>query len=138
VRSLHPSTVTTPDAIDLAARVAARHPAIDLLLLFGSRARGDARETSDWDFGYLGRPGLDPDQLLADITSAISANDVDLVDLARAGGQLRFRAARDGVVVLERRAGAYEEFAIAAASFWCDAEPVLREAYERLLAEVGR
>jgi hypothetical protein len=32
---------------------AALFDGLDVLALFGSRARGDARDTSDWDFGYL-------------------------------------------------------------------------------------
>ena len=120
------------------AAVAARHAALELLLLFGSRARGRAREGSDWDFGYLSRPGLDVDQLLADLVTVTRSDRVDLVDLGRAGGQLRLRAARDGVPLFEGRPGAFGSFAYEAASFWCDVEPVLREAYERLLAEVAR
>lgn len=33
-----------------AAQAAARHPALRLLLLFGSRGRGDAAARSHWDF----------------------------------------------------------------------------------------
>lgn len=32
----------------------ARHDGLDLLVLRGSRARGDALPGSDWDLGYLG------------------------------------------------------------------------------------
>jgi len=126
------------EPLALAAGVASRHPVLDLLLLFGSRARGDAREASDWDFGYLSRPGLDPEQLLADLVTVTRSDRVDLVDLDRAGGQLRLRAARDGIVVFEGRQGAFAGFAFDAASFWCDAEPVLRRAYERLLEAAAR
>ena len=35
-----------------------------LLVLHGSRARGDARPDSDWYLGYLAEPGFDPDGLL--------------------------------------------------------------------------
>jgi polymorphic toxin system nucleotidyltransferase-like protein len=37
---------------DQFARIGARHSKLRLLLLFGSRARGDAQERSDWDLGY--------------------------------------------------------------------------------------
>lgn len=132
-------TASSGKALELVAEAASRHPALELLLLFGSRARGEAREASDWDFAYLSNhPGLDVDQLLADIVTATRSDRVDLVDLARAGGQLRFRAARDGFAVFERRPGAFDAFALDAASFWCDAEPVLRAAYERLLEDTVR
>jgi predicted nucleotidyltransferase len=81
------------------AAVASRHPALHLLLLFGSRARSDAREHSDWDLGYLAGPGLDPDARLLDAVNALDTDRVDLIDLSRAGGQVRFREARD----LDRR-----------------------------------
>jgi predicted nucleotidyltransferase len=126
------------EPLDLAADAASRHQALELLLLFGSRARGHARAASDWDFGYLGRPGLDFEQLLADLVTVTRSDRVDLVDLDRAGGQLRLRAARDGIVVFEGHQGAFAGFAFDAASFWCDAEPVLRIAYERLLQAAAR
>jgi hypothetical protein len=61
---------------------------------------------------------------------------VDLVDLTRASGLLRFRAARDGDTLFESRPGAADDFRLQAARFWCDAEPTLRRAYEGLLAEL--
>jgi hypothetical protein len=54
--------------------------------------------------------------------TATRSDQVDLVDLDRAGGQLRMRAAQDGIVVFEGRPGAFAAFAFDAASFWCDAE----------------
>jgi predicted nucleotidyltransferase len=128
------------DSALLAKKVACDHPAVALLILFGSRARGEQRESSDWDFGYISVPGarLDVEQLLADLVTATGCDRIDLVDLSRAGALLRLRAAQDGVPILERSPGAFEEFALEASSFWCDAEPVLRRAYEALLAEAGR
>jgi predicted nucleotidyltransferase len=79
-------TSASREPLDLAAHAASRHPALELLLIFGSRARGDARGTSDWDFGYLSRSGLDFEQLLADLVTATRSDQVDLVDLDRAGG----------------------------------------------------
>ena len=120
------------------ASLGARHPALRLLVLFGSRARGDAREQSDWDLGYLGEPGMDADALLLDVVNALGTDRVDLVDLARAGGQIRFRAARDGRPLYEAPRGAFAEFWIEAVDFWCDAEPVLRAGYADALARLRR
>lgn len=116
----------------------ARYPGLRLLILFGSRARGDAGEQADWDFGYLGDPHFDQDHLLADVTHVLDANGVDLVDLARAGGQLRYRAARDGRVVFEARPGEFARFWIDAVTFWCDAAPVLGPAYAGVLDRLAR
>lgn len=35
------------------------HPSVDLLVLYGSRARGEAHAGSYWDLGYLARTTVD-------------------------------------------------------------------------------
>ncbi len=113
-------------------------PGLDALLLFGSRARGDAHPLSDWDFGYLGSSALDAAGLQVSLVSTLGSDRVDLVDLARAGGLLRFRAAREGQLVFERAPGVTDAFRLEAARFWCDAQPVLERGYEHVLAELER
>ena len=107
-----------------------------MLLLFGSRARGDAGAGSDWDLGYLAAPGFDADALLLDVVSALGTDRVDLVDLARAGAQIRYRAARDGRVLHESQPGAFGTFWVEAVGFWCDVEPILRVGYAEALARL--
>jgi len=102
------------------------------LLLFGSRARGDAAATADWDFGYLGEDGFDPLDLRAALVRLLATDDDDLVDLSAASGLLRFRAARDGVLAWGDPAEV-ARFRLEAASFWCEAEPILRAAYDAVL-----
>jgi predicted nucleotidyltransferase len=128
------------DADVLAAllRLAARTPGLDLLILFGSRARGDAHDASDWDFGYLAAGDIDYAALLAVIATIVRSDRVDLVDLARASGLLRYRAARDGVVVFEARPRLSEAFRLDALDFWCDAGPLLQQGYAAVLAELDR
>ena len=109
-------------------------PGLRLLLLFGSRARSDAQPDSDWDFGYLAEPHLDLPALLSVIVETIGSDRVDLVDLGRAGGLLRYRAARDGQVVYEVRPRVAEQFRLEAAQFWCDAAPVIERGYDDVLA----
>jgi predicted nucleotidyltransferase len=111
---------------------------LGLLLLFGSRARGDAAEWADWDFGYVGASALDAAALLSALVEATGSDRVDLVDLRRAGGLLRHRAALDGLTVFEVRPGLADEFRLEAAAFWCDAAPVLERAYDSVLAELPR
>ncbi len=123
---------------DALARIGAGCHELELLVLFGSRARADAREQSDWDFGYLGAAGLDADALLFDLVTAVGTDRVDLVDLARAGAQLRFRAAGESQVVFERRPGAFGRFWIEAVSFWCDIESLLKTGYADVLARLRR
>ncbi len=53
---------TSGDAsVDAIREVAHRTPGLDFLVLFGSRARGDARDDSDWDLAYQGESSLDAD-----------------------------------------------------------------------------
>jgi predicted nucleotidyltransferase len=119
------------------AALAASHAGLRLLVIFGSRARGDAHERSDWDLGYLGEPGLDADGLLADAVLALGTDHVDLVDLARASALLRYRAARDGVVVHES-GGEFDRFCIEAISFYCEVQSVMGDAYRQVLASLPR
>jgi hypothetical protein len=97
------------DALRAIAAVVQRHEGVRLAILFGSRARGDATAASDWDIGYLADPSVDRDGLLADLVRALDTDRVDLVDLDRAGGLIRFRAAR-GIPVFEATADAFARF----------------------------
>ena len=113
-------------------------PGLRLLLLFGSRARGDASERSDWDVGYIASTSLDVPHLLGRIALAVGTDRIDLVDLERASGLLRFKAAQDGVALFEQSAGDADRFRLAAATFWCDAAPLLQKEYDRVLEGLGR
>jgi predicted nucleotidyltransferase len=124
--------------LSVVADLARQTPGLDLLLLFGSRARGDVHPGSDWDFGYLAGPGFDPDDLLARLVLRLDNDDVDLVDLSRANGLLRFRAAGEGKPLFESRPDRFFDFAFEAISFWCDMEPVIRGAYQGVLEDLRR
>lgn len=111
-----------------------------MLLLHGSRARGDARADSDWDFGFLAddRAVFDPDDLLAQIAEALGADHIDLADLSSSSALLAYRAARDGVVVFEREAGRFQRFWLHAVDTWCDLAPILMPLYEHTLESLPR
>ena len=121
----------------LARDLADHHPALRMLVHFGSRARGHQHERSDWDFGFLAAEGLDLLALQAELGLALRTDRVDLADLDRASGLLRFRVARDGVVLFERERGLFERFWMDAVRFWCEAKPVLRAGYESVLERLG-
>jgi hypothetical protein len=102
--------------------------------LHGSRARGDARSDSDWDFAYLSDDStLDPDVLLAEIAEAVGADRVDLANLTSASALLRYRAARDGMAIFEATARRFERFWLDAVDTWCDLAPILMPLYEQTL-----
>ena len=119
-------------------RVAAATPFVQTLILYGSRARDEARPDSDWDFGYIGERGLDVDGLLAQLIETLGTDRVDLVDLDRASGLLRYRAARDGRLLYERADGMADAFRLAAVAFWCDTAPLFEDAYEGILETLDR
>ncbi len=115
---------------------------VGVLALHGSRARGDAAAGSDWDLAHLaddreGATAPDPVALLVALTRVLGTDDVDLVDLASASALLRFRAARDGVLLLEARPEAFLDFRLEAVRFWCDAGPVIRAAQADVMASLG-
>lgn len=122
-----------PDALARLRSVARKHRALQLLVLLGSRARGDAGEHSDWDVGHVADDGLDAGLLAADLMSALRTDQFDLVDLRRASALLRRDAAGEGLLLHERQDGAFTAFRVEAAVTWCDMEAVLREAHADVL-----
>jgi predicted nucleotidyltransferase len=132
-------TTMSADVLASVRVVAARTPGLSLLVLHGSRARGDARPDSDWDVAYLADDAsFDPDGLLASLVERLETDRVDLADLARAGALFRHRVAGDGVVIFEHTPGTFDHFWLDAVHTWCDLEPVLTPAYEHLLQALPR
>jgi predicted nucleotidyltransferase len=125
-----------PYPFDRLVRLARATPGLDVLMLFGSRGRGDAHPRSDWDFGYLAAPEIDAASLLAAIVEIVGSDRVDVVDLRNASALLRYRAARDGRLVFEARPRLAERFRLDAAEFWCDVAPIVQREYERVLADL--
>lgn len=117
-------------------RITSAHPMLACLALIGSRARDEAAEHSDWDFAYIGGSDLDISALARDLSELVGTDHLDVVDLARASGVLRYAAARDGQVLMTRD-NSWERFWLEAVDFWCDAEPILREAHNEVLRELG-
>ena len=111
---------------------------LELLVLFGSRARGESHPGSDWDFGYLATRDFDPDALLARLALLLEIDRIDLVNLERTNGLLRFRVASEGKTLFESNDGVFERFAFEAISFWCDMGPIIRQGYEEILTGLAR
>ena len=131
-------TAADGEIIERLGEIARQHRGLRLLVLFGSRARGEATARSDWDLGYLGETALDREGLLADLVAAAGTEAIDLVDLDRAGGLVRFRAARDAVVLVEASDGTFAGFWFDAVSYWCDMGPIIRAGYEGILEDLAR
>lgn len=127
------------DAVELVQRLSG-HPSlaeVHLVVLYGSRARGQATPQSDWDFGVITEDSLVRPRLAAALSSILETDHIDVVDLERASALLRYRAARDGIALFEATPGAFERYRLTATQFWCDAESVIRLAQAEVLAETG-
>ncbi len=114
---------------------------IRLAVLFGSAARGATRANSDIDLGVLLEDGADLMTLSVSIERAATRR-VDLLALDKAPPLLRFEIARNGVVLLEREAGAWSAFCARAMIDWWDWAPTARIMHDtmimRLREEVAR
>jgi uncharacterized protein (DUF433 family)/predicted nucleotidyltransferase len=96
-------------------------PYIKLLLLFGSRARGDHNEKSDWDFAFLcdeelrkqhEKGGWDAYRMWGILQDVYHLGDdqIDVVDLKKCSDILAHSIARDGKVLYEQAAGEFNRF----------------------------
>ena len=114
---------------------------IDLLVLFGSRAKGQASEASDWDLAVLLHPNQDEplrifalDPVLANLLGC-SSDAIDVVDLDHSSYLLQRVVAEEGALLFERRPGLFLNFtsrAIRQWADWCRREDKLQR--ERLTA----
>jgi predicted nucleotidyltransferase len=87
---------TAPDLTEVAKVLSSMLPSAEYrILLFGSRATGEARPLSDWDLGILGPHPLDGAlrQRLRDVLEAWpTLHTFDLVDLAQVPESFRNQA----------------------------------------------
>ncbi|MEK7700992.1 MAG: nucleotidyltransferase domain-containing protein [candidate division NC10 bacterium] len=121
--------------------VARRFPELDLLVMFGSTARGAGHGGSDVDLGLLSPLATSATRQELEVAFARAGRRrVDLVDLQEASPLLRFEIARDGVLVWEGRPHAWQDFKARAMVDWWDwkpmAERLQRAAARRLARQV--
>jgi len=99
--------------------------------LFGSTARGEARDDSDVDLAVLYEPApprtlMGGSELAAGLEKELRRT-VDLVILNRAPPDLVHRILRDGELLLERDASARVRFEVRARNEYFDVLPYLNE-----------
>ena len=114
------------------ADVGREHPDLELLILFGSAARGRSRKTSDVDVAVRCDAAADLDALFMALAPRLKSDRLDLVDLRRAGPLLAFEVARSGSVLFERSPGLFREFQSLASRRYADTRK-LRDAQKRSL-----
>jgi uncharacterized protein len=93
---------TVDELVALAREVLEQAAEVELAVLFGSWARGEAHQASDFDLGVLWRgtpPTLAAELALQARLEEALGRDVDVVDIAAATPALRWRIVRDGVLI---------------------------------------
>jgi predicted nucleotidyltransferase len=114
--------MTTLDTLKtVSSTLAYTHPDLKLLILFGSRARGEADPSSDWDFAFLLEPdrpterqpfwfpGSELPDTLCQVLQ-VSEDAIDLVDLSTCSEITAHFVARDGQVIYEKIPGEFAQF----------------------------
>ncbi len=114
---------------------------IRLVYLFGSRARGDAAETSDYDFGVLLGEDADSDYryiLAHELVVLLGTSDVDVVPLREAPIELAYNIIAEGRLLFERDLEERVDFEARTISKYCDYLPILRQQREDIIREALR
>ena len=101
-------------------------PSVELVVLFGSVARGRSRPDSDLDVAVRCDGPADLDALYLLLAPRLTTSLLDLVDLRRTGSLLAFQVARHGQVLYERDPGAFRSFQSLASRRYCDTDKLRR------------
>lgn len=112
---------------------------IDVVYLFGSRARGDSTQESDWDFAVLlSKDFKDPYDLvrLIDIIArdlGVSDEQINLVILNDAELELTYAVISEGLIVFERDVERRVDFEVLTLESYMDFKPVLDQMRRSLI-----
>jgi predicted nucleotidyltransferase len=113
---LKPSPIPIASLIQSSAQLPEIIPTLKMLILFGSRARGNSHSNSDWDFAFL--CDSDPENvlfhaeiygILADLFR-INDDKIDAINLAKCPPLIAHAIAQDGKVLYERDLGLFSAF----------------------------
>lgn len=107
---------------------------LSLALLFGSQATGKTHIQSDVDIAISASHALRPRELAElayDLSQALQAKEVDIVDLHGAPPLLLAQIARFGQLLYERESSMYARFRIYAIKRFMEAKPLfnMRDAF---------
>ena len=106
------------DTVNRITTTVEKLPNLKLLILFGSRARGEHKPDSDWDFAVLYEERSDRKDIssllkiytLLEQAFEIPDDKIDVVDLKECSPILAHYVARDGQLLYERETGLFEVF----------------------------
>ncbi|AFZ09735.1 DNA polymerase beta domain protein region [Oscillatoria nigro-viridis PCC 7112] len=113
---------TLTELQEIASQLPEQIPYLKMLILFGSRARGDTHAKSDWDFAALydeklreescnnrGFAWFEVPGILGEAFS-INSDEIDVVELNRCSPLIANFIARDGKLIYEQESGQFEQF----------------------------
>ncbi len=117
-------------------QIAKKH-SLDLVVMFGSRARGQARGDSDTDIAVRAARELSRDEELT-IASELDRlfPNVDLCDTRKASPLLLGAVGQDATLLYQSRPGLFEEFKIFAWNQYMDFKPQLDRLREQTRREI--
>ena len=134
------------DVAQIQSDVSAQLPDVQLLVLFGSRAKDSAIDRSNWDIvvqsvpsTYRGFQQLVLQDEIAHILG-LSSDEMDLVNLRYCSPLLAFAVAKEGQLIYENESAAFHRFQVRAAKMYADTAKLrkLQNTYLGLEPDFGR
>ncbi|MEM3564178.1 MAG: nucleotidyltransferase domain-containing protein [Candidatus Jordarchaeaceae archaeon] len=124
-------------ALNRVSEVFGRYPNVVAAYVFGSRARGDYREDSDWDIGVLLLQGFEARDFLEFLEDLRSALDVDFKKLNLAvmndvDIDFAFQILSEGKLLYEKDADLRSDLEVNIIKRYIDAKPLLELRRKRL------
>ncbi|MCT7960199.1 nucleotidyltransferase domain-containing protein [Laspinema sp. D1] len=129
------NTLSLVELQALTPQLGEKIPCLKMLLLFGSRARGNFHADSDWDFAALYDQDIEKGQVKPNLDNylelfflirqelGIPDNKIDIVELSPGCSPLlAYQIARDGKLIYEKEAGEWTSFKIRAWKVSADTE----------------
>lgn len=120
------------DKVCIDERVRSHLPEVQLIVLFGSQAKGTATARSDWDIAIRKTPDTYPgmqfftlQKKIADALE-ISFDRIDLIDLQTASPLLSFAVAKEGIPLYEEVPGSFRVFQVRASKVYADTAKIRR------------
>ncbi len=120
------------DLADKITPLAEQLPNLQMLILFGSRARGEHRPDSDWDLGIsydeanrqthikeISNDYLTSLSILSELFE-INRDLIDLIELDRCSPLTKYQVARDGKLIYEKNTGDFLKFRVRAWKEYAD------------------
>ncbi|HEY9830497.1 MAG TPA: nucleotidyltransferase domain-containing protein [Stenomitos sp.] len=119
---MHNKTPTLEELKVIFPKLIEKIPYLKMLVLFGSRARGDIHANSDWDFAALYDEELRESSckdkafawfevpILIGQVFDLNSDKIDVVELNHCTPLLGYQVARDGKLLYEQQAGEFINF----------------------------